>query len=310
METEGEFFDVMPGLARPGHSSALRKSYAGKVRQSLKPGFGGSWPGSGRIGLNVAGRDKARAARLGASIGPDSRACVERAAAVRDEFQEFAPLLARRRFVPMLVDMIPTSSFGASLKNLLTDDCWKSLRKASFSPAGYVCEVCGEANGPVECHEVWSYVDGKGRDGWETQTLKDLLCLCADCHEMFHPGLAGLRGRGRTAAERLKAVNEWSETEWQTARAHMETVHRVRSKRRWKLDLSAVSGFGVLEISPAWKREGNTLSSRNSSGTSRTQIVGADCRHGGVMIANRPAQESRRPETAKEPASAISSITS
>lgn len=283
MATPPEFFDLMPELARPLHTPGLREAYAGRARTALKPGYGAAWPGQGRIGLNAGGSDKARCAGLGADIDGGARVSVSRRDAVKPEFQEFAPFVARARIVPILADMIPSTSFGASLKNLLTDDCWKAVRKAAFRPAGYVCQVCGEADGPVECHEVWKYGEGGG-NGWGGQSLANLLCLCRECHEMFHPGLARLRGREQAASERISAVNDWGRREEKEARMYGEAVHRTRSRRHWSLDLSALAEFGTLEISPEWRMEGGLLTFRHGYGTSRTRLSGADCLQNGVAV--------------------------
>lgn len=208
--------------------------------------------------------------------GPDNfgRFCLPRVEIVKDEWQPFAPFVARKHFIPLHVDMIPSSSWGASLSNLLTPDCWKQIRRVAFRRARYVCEICGQINGPVECHELWAFDDQRTVDGWNTQRLQSLLCLCHDCHEMFHPGLANINGRGQEVAERMMTINAWTDEEHGIAVNHMNRKFEQRSRKAWMLDLSILPGDTILAIKPGWRAGPTAEVLENRERNSRTKIAG------------------------------------
>src|SRR5690606_23658509 len=112
----------------------------------------------------------------------------------------FLPQIARKRIVPNVVDLIPETSWCASLANLLTAKAWGLLRDATLSAAGG-CEDCGSADN-LECHEVWSYDEAKG-----VQKLEALKAVCSACHETYHLGLASTRNRYSIAFARLVLIN-------------------------------------------------------------------------------------------------------
>lgn len=200
---------------------------------------------------------------------------------IADQWQAHAPLLARRDFVPLHVDMIPFSSFGASLSNLLAPDNWREIRKHSHRSAGYVCEICGENDGPIECHEVWSFDDVAVIGGKGVQTLLRMLSVCRCCHEMFHPGLASLRGRAAEVAARIKAVNCWTNREHDVVARHMNTIHAARSRKPWCLDLSLIAHLGPLQVSDRWETagKGRDLAVETQNGRNITSLIGVDYVH-------------------------------
>lgn len=277
-------YDLTPGLNRPSVSIALVNAYAARSRTVLRKRMGGDWPSAGRIGLNAPGPVKASLVAAGASCDENGRVSVSRSLVVTDEWQTYAPLVARRNFVPLHVDMIPASSFGASLSNLLTPQNWREIRKHSHRAAGYVCEICGENDGPIECHEVWRFDDVKTVDGKGVQTLLRMLSLCTCCHEMFHPGLAAIRGRAGAVASRIKAVNCWTNREHDVVVRYMNTVHAARSRKSWCLDLSLVAHLGPLQVSEKWEKAGKAgnLSVETQKGRNFTRIIGVDFLHKGI----------------------------
>jgi hypothetical protein len=153
-------------------------------------------------------------------------------------FEALAPVLpryAQRVVVPEIVDLIPATSWHASLANLLTKTSWDRLREESAAVAGG-CEECGVKSG-LECHEAWSYDERRG-----VQTLKRLRTVCASCHETFHLGLARVQGRFDLAFRRLARINRIEASE--AAEYLKEVDGRVlrRSRLAWSLDLSMLSG--------------------------------------------------------------------
>ncbi len=275
------YFDLMPTVARP---KALSKLFQTKTRSTLGKGFGAEFPGQGKIGLNIHRRDHALVNELpSAEIWQYGRVTVARVDIVRDELQPFAPLIARKHFIPLLADMIPSSSFGASLANILTSDSWREVRRQSFEEAGYNCQVCGEANGPVEGHELWSFTDQKrNATGWSVQKLERIICVCNECHEIFHPGLANVRGRSMSVAKRLCAVNDWSEKDYNLYARYATDIHVQRSKQKWMLDMSALQVSKPLVVKSDWTRhEEGVLSAATRYGRANTKILGVSYIFGG-----------------------------
>lgn len=261
----------------PATSADLKRIYAPRQRKVLPKRWNSEWPPRGMIGVILRLYDFSNVPEDGLE-GPDQfgRYHVTRTDIVKDEWQPFAPFVARKHFVPFHVDMIPATSWGASLANLLSQHSWKQVRREVFQRAGYVCEICGQADGPVECHELWAFDDQNTVDGWNTQTLQSLMCLCHDCHEMFHPGLADLNGRAKECSDRRKAVNAWTKKDHDIAVAQMMKKFEQRSNKRWRLDLSSLPQNLTLEIKLGWRRMNkDTDVLLNLEKQSRTRIMGA-----------------------------------
>jgi hypothetical protein len=281
-------FDLTPTLTRPRQLADL---FEATTRALLPRSFGGVFPGAGKIGLNIQYADHHKVNTLESSeLWEYGRVSVSRRDIVRDDLQPFAPLIARKHFIPFHVDMIPSTSFGASLANILTQESWKAVRKASFVNAGYSCQICGEANGPVEGHEVWQFHDQfSDKRGWGIQSLETILCLCSECHEMFHPGLANVRGRSEAMIARSKAVNGWTDQEYNKTCSYSNERHQVRNRRNWSLDLTK-SGIDLcLAIKPNWSRsEQGILSAKTKYGAAETMLMGVRYQAGGQVFYEPP----------------------
>ena len=250
--------------------------YGMRTRVVLKR-VGSGWPDRDRIGLPVPKSEHKRLITMGAGLDED-RVHVTRREVVAEGFQPYAPLAAAKSFCPLRIEMIPASAFGASLHNLLTPVCWKSFRRPAFLAAGYVCEVCGDA-GAVEAHEVWTYHAGD-RPGWGTQKLERLLCLCRACHEVFHPGLANLRGRLGVVRGRIALINDWHEADLSAWAAIADRDFLRRSRLSWTMDLSNFSAFGPLDIQARWipNGDGHLATKLPGTGASNAAIRGLNWR--------------------------------
>ncbi len=292
-------FDLTPSVARPAGRDDLALVFRARTRTFLPKCRGAPWPGPGMIGLVVPESGKPALVARGALIDAYKRLAIPRSEAIKDEWQPFVPLIARRNFVPLMAEMIPESSFGASLTNLLTEPAWKEIRQQSYRAAGHVCQCCGESSGPLECHEVWSFEDEPRPDGWSQQSLRHLLALCRECHELFHPGLANIRGRSDAVIERIKAVNEWSSREQSIAAHHSNQAYVERSRSRWSLDLSILEADRPLPLKPHWSfDEGSgVLAAHTRTGLSRTRITGLP--QGLKLSAGDLVFEQLRPATAR-----------
>ena len=141
----------------------------------------------------------------------------------------------------LTVELVPSTCWGSSLKGQLSAKQWDWLRRRVYRDADYHCEICGQRpDGPVHCHEVWSYDDALG-----VQKLEQLKCVCPPCHDATHPGFADAQGRGQEALERLADVNGWP---LEAAQAHQEACFEQwarRSERDWTCDLSLLREYGI-----------------------------------------------------------------
>lgn len=130
-------------------------------------------------------------------------------------------------------ELIPRSSYFNNLRSNYSSQDWDYLRKDCYKKAKYRCEICNEVgpSHPVECHEVWSYIDG-------VQKLERLIALCPDCHMCMHFGLAGLRGQMNKVYRKLMKVNKISRKEADLLIEISFEEWHDRSSVDWTLDMS------------------------------------------------------------------------
>jgi hypothetical protein len=100
-----------------------------------------------------------------------------------------------------------------------------------------------------------------------------MVALCKPCHEMFHWGFAGVRGRGEEALDRLAAVNCWSSAELLAYRDGAGASWERRNRFGWALDLSVYRGARLI-VSTRWQiaEENDVRVLRN--GDAATVILG------------------------------------
>jgi hypothetical protein len=156
---------------------------------------------------------------------------------------------------PVLPDLLPATSWGSSLANLLTKTSWDALRLPAIKAAGHACQLCNVRTGILECHEIWAYslpppTAPEGALG--VQRLLGLAALCRSCHALFHMDYARMTGSFDAVNARLMDVNQWSEAEFAAYDADQERKGHLRSTRCWILDLSLVGGGAPLAINGRW----------------------------------------------------------
>ena len=142
----------------------------------------------------------------------------------------------------LTVELIPRTSWFTNVRSHVSAAEWERLKRIVSERAGRRCEICGGRGPrwPVECHEVFSYDDGR-----RVQRLERLVALCPACHEVKHIGLAGVRGRRAEAVRHLARVNGWSASDAELyLEACFETWHR-RSCHEWTLDLTHLKELSV-----------------------------------------------------------------
>ena len=151
----------------------------------------------------------------------------------------------RRTMPPIVPDTIPISSWGSSLFNLLTLESWNAVRHPVIARRGNLCQLCGRnPRNRLDVHEVCAYSMPPPGVG--------LAALCQTCHELFHPGLARVRGRDQIVRGHLKIINRWNDAEYEAYRRAMERRNILRSQRTWVLDLSLIAIPVVVDRAKGW----------------------------------------------------------
>lgn len=142
----------------------------------------------------------------------------------------------------LTVELVPSSSWFNNVRAVVTKKQWDYIKSQVASKAYSLCEICGGTGPkhPVECHEIWNY-DNKN----SIQKLEGMIALCPDCHMVKHIGLAQMRGRKVRAMQHFMQVNNLT---WSEAEAAVNDAFKVwseRSQKKWKLDISSLTGYGI-----------------------------------------------------------------
>lgn len=146
------------------------------------------------------------------------------------------------------IEMIPKTCWYSNVRSNVTRSTWDIIKRSTAKENHWACAICrnkGTDQGykwPVECHEVWDYIE---EDGVKIQRLRKMTSLCPRCHEVKHIGLARVRDREVEALQWLALVNRISDIEAiQLSRIATETWSE-RSKYEWKLDISHLEKYGI-----------------------------------------------------------------
>jgi hypothetical protein len=137
----------------------------------------------------------------------------------------------------LIPDLIPKTSFFVNLRSILTPEEWDVVRRATYSKAGHKCEFCG-ASGMIHCHEVWVYDEATA-----IQKLVRLVAVCPACHEVFHLGLAEVKGRLKEALAHMMKVNGIGHSRALIIAEEAFRIWRQRSQITWTLDVSALDSL-------------------------------------------------------------------
>ncbi|WP_199730246.1 DUF5710 domain-containing protein [Amycolatopsis panacis] len=173
----------------------------------------------------------------------------------REDVPELLPGEDRHFGSGLFVDLVPSSCWFTNVRYCVSVQDWERLRRMLLRRARYQCEACerGEdrdAKRWLEAHERWSF-DASTL----TQKLVRLICLCTDCHQTTHYGLAQVRGRDAAAFAHLRAVTGMSE---QAAQDHVRDAFEVwqrRSQASWSLDLTMLTDAGITLAKPPHAHE-------------------------------------------------------
>ena len=83
----------------------------------------------------------------------------------------------------LTIDPIPISSWGVSLSNKLSKKEWDKIRRSVYASANHTCEICGNMNETLYCHELWRFTERP-----RVQRLIGFECCCKICSDVHHFG--------------------------------------------------------------------------------------------------------------------------
>lgn len=155
-------------------------------------------------------------------------------------------------------DLIPLSSWGSSLANLLTPKCWESLRVPAIRRVAGVCEACGRKPQSLDVHEIWQFILPEAHSrmslaGLGTQRFLGLRPLCKACHRCYHIGNAQAQGRLIPTLGRLAALNRWGAPVVNAYAREVMIRWSLLSRFSWILDFSSLATPSPLVIRRSWK---------------------------------------------------------
>lgn len=152
--------------------------------------------------------------------------------------------------LPILPDLIPATSWGASLANLLTYRSWADIRDPINQRRHNECQLCGRQTSRIQAHEIWTYrlPPPDNPDAWGVQRLIGIASVCHQCHQVFHLGLANANGTSLVVKARLMGLNRWNDDDFERFADVMWWNWEVRSKVNWALDISLIADVAPLAI--------------------------------------------------------------
>lgn len=143
----------------------------------------------------------------------------------------------------LTVELVPQTCWFSNVRSAVSPAQWDFIRKQVYSAAYDTCEICGGVGDkhPVECHEVWNYDDEN-----HIQKLERMIALCPDCHSVKHFGFTSMYRDVDRAVDHFRKVNQMKKLK--KVNAYFVEVFKVwteRSKFEWKLDISALTDYGI-----------------------------------------------------------------
>jgi len=138
------------------------------------------------------------------------------------------------------IELIPSSSWGSNLRNVLKPKMWDEIRKKVYKSNNMRCAIC-QRSGKLQAHEIWKFDDKK-----RIQKLVDIIPLCFLCHMVKHIGFASLTGDNYTNDLTIKhfmTVNKVDRLEFQKHLKSAIKNFEDRSRFEWQLELSKLKDF-------------------------------------------------------------------
>jgi hypothetical protein len=146
--------------------------------------------------------------------------------------------------VRLTIELLPETSWGKNLRDVLSPYKWQKLSKQIQENADYKCEIClrkkGEGITRLNCHEVWDY-----NQETKLQKLIQLHSLCFECHCVKHMGYSRSQDwiDTNSITQHFLKVNGVTIEEFKKHDHEAALAWRERNEIEWKIDFGE---FGYL----------------------------------------------------------------
>jgi len=140
------------------------------------------------------------------------------------------------------IELVPVNCKDAASDHLSKKE-WEKVRRNELLRADFKCEICGQIDPKLECHETWDYNEESGN-----QTLTNLLMLCDSCHNVKHMWQTWIKGNSDSflfAVDHFEKINNLC---YDSAILFIEYSIQLlyeRKKIEWGLDISLIENYGV-----------------------------------------------------------------
>ena len=140
----------------------------------------------------------------------------------------------------LTIDLVPESAWGSNLRCALAKKDWDTLRHACYERCKHRCAACGLKTDKLDAHEVWDY-----NTFTKTQTLVDIVALCASCHLVKHMKHAMAEGKLEIAKNHFYRVNKCDANTFAQHFVEAEMLYAERSKvDKWILKAPTLAKLG------------------------------------------------------------------
>lgn len=123
----------------------------------------------------------------------------------------------------------PVSTWGVTLASRLPKKEWDDIRAKVYRDADYRCEICGNRDDRLHCHEVWRFDDKR-----KIQRLVGFQCLGELCHNVKHFGRSSQvypKGYVDKLIEHWCRVNKKTKEDFKRYLAEIFAINRKRADR-------------------------------------------------------------------------------
>ena len=170
----------------------------------------------------------------------------------RIKYESILPLGFASGKIHLQIDLIPKTSWGASLAGSLTPESWASIRKPFIAHYGNRCQICGRRGEnlnktirDVDTHELWEYFPSPTAP---IQKLVGFVSVCSACHLMFHLGFAESISKKEITIKRLQKIEKLTDKEMDKRVSDIFKLWNQRSDYDWIIDISILKEYGFDNI--------------------------------------------------------------
>lgn len=163
----------------------------------------------------------------------------------------------------LTIELIPKSTWKMNCRSLLSSAQWNFLKKQIVSHADNVCQICGDEDTNLDCHEVWGY-----RYNSRVQYLKDLIAICKLCHLTKHYGRTQAVESKEVFAlmtKHILRVNKITMDQFQSYLKDVEEEQNIRTLVNWKVKIDKVNDY----LPSYLQYDGRKNKERRTHGTSK-----------------------------------------